>query len=174
MQKIILLIISFALASCASITPKELVRVNADLRGACHQLYALPRTDLSPDGHGYVGWVGHNRVFAIGDANGRQVCGFAHGGIASTSHDQLTEMALNSCNRRMPNGVGCQVYAIDADVVYSPTATMPTAPSVGYERTANTPPTTNIGIPEAKAKCLDLGFKAGTEGFGKCVLKFSN
>lgn len=26
---------------------------------------------------------------------------------------------------------------------------------------------------QAKAKCLDLGFKAGTESFGQCVLKVS-
>lgn len=29
-------------------------------------------------------------------------------------------------------------------------------------------------IEEAKAKCADLGFKANTEAFGKCVLKLTN
>jgi hypothetical protein len=29
-------------------------------------------------------------------------------------------------------------------------------------------------IGEAKAKCADLGFKANTEAFGKCVLKLTN
>jgi len=29
------------------------------------------------------------------------------------------------------------------------------------------------GIKDAKAKCLDLGFKPGTEVFGKCVLRLS-
>jgi hypothetical protein len=29
------------------------------------------------------------------------------------------------------------------------------------------------GIEEAKKKCVDLGFKNGTEGFGKCVLQLS-
>jgi hypothetical protein len=29
------------------------------------------------------------------------------------------------------------------------------------------------GIKDAKAKCLDLGFKPGTETFGKCVLRIS-
>ena len=31
----------------------------------------------------------------------------------------------------------------------------------------------NITMEKAKAKCLDLGFKAGTESFGQCVLKVS-
>jgi hypothetical protein len=31
-----------------------------------------------------------------------------------------------------------------------------------------------LSIEEAKAKCTDLGFKAKTEAFGKCVLKLSN
>jgi|GEM_PF-6380701 len=43
-------------------------------------------------------------------------------------------------------------------------------------------PTSNINVPatnptknlaDAKAKCLDLGFKTGTESFGSCVLKIS-
>jgi hypothetical protein len=34
--------------------------------------------------------------------------------------------------------------------------------------------TKTISIEEAKSKCTDLGFKAKTEAFGKCVLKLSN
>jgi len=43
-------------------------------------------------------------------------------------------------------------------------------------------PTSNTNLPaknptknlaDAKAKCLDLGFKNGTDGFGKCVLQLS-
>jgi len=34
--------------------------------------------------------------------------------------------------------------------------------------------TNNLDMDSAKKKCVDLGFKAGTEGFGKCVLKLSN
>jgi hypothetical protein len=31
----------------------------------------------------------------------------------------------------------------------------------------------NLGFSEAKKKCTDLGFKSGTEDFGKCVLQLS-
>ena len=35
------------------------------------------------------------------------------------------------------------------------------------------PPTPGMSIDEGKKKCADLGFKAGTEAFGNCVLKLS-
>lgn len=39
---------------------------------------------------------------------------------------------------------------------------------------SSAPPTTpNISIDDSKAKCSELGFKAGTEKFGDCVLKLS-
>lgn len=31
-----------------------------------------------------------------------------------------------------------------------------------------------VSMDDAKRKCLDLGFKVGTESFGQCVLKVSN
>jgi hypothetical protein len=38
---------------------------------------------------------------------------------------------------------------------------------------SNNQNTVQLNIEDAKKKCLDLGFKTGTEGFGKCVLQFS-
>ncbi|MBU3598568.1 hypothetical protein [Polynucleobacter bastaniensis] len=35
------------------------------------------------------------------------------------------------------------------------------------------PVTTLLSIEQAKSKCVDLGFKQGTEQFGNCVLKFT-
>ena len=41
-------------------------------------------------------------------------------------------------------------------------------------RTVQRPPvSTSLSIEQAKAKCVDLGFKQGTEQFGNCVLKFT-
>jgi hypothetical protein len=34
-------------------------------------------------------------------------------------------------------------------------------------------PTTSFSLDESVKKCTDLGFKTGTEGFGKCVLQLS-
>jgi hypothetical protein len=31
----------------------------------------------------------------------------------------------------------------------------------------------NLSIDQSKEKCVELGFKSGTEGFGKCVLQLS-
>ena len=36
-----------------------------------------------------------------------------------------------------------------------------------------TPPAPSVSLDEAKEKCTNLGFKTGTEGFGKCVLQLS-
>ena len=38
---------------------------------------------------------------------------------------------------------------------------------------AETKKTLSVSISEAKLKCADLGFKAGSEAFGNCVLKLS-
>jgi len=35
------------------------------------------------------------------------------------------------------------------------------------------PSATNLTMEQAKAKCIDLGFKTGTESFGQCVLKMT-
>jgi hypothetical protein len=39
--------------------------------------------------------------------------------------------------------------------------------------TPTTSQSNTVSIDEAKKKCTDLGFKTGTEGFGKCVLQLS-
>jgi hypothetical protein len=46
-------------------------------------------------------------------------------------------------------------------------------PSQTLQPTIQTKPSIRIDITDAKAKCLDLGFKSGTEAFGNCVLKIS-
>jgi hypothetical protein len=38
---------------------------------------------------------------------------------------------------------------------------------------SKSPQMESIGIDSAKSKCIDLGFKTGTEAFGKCVLQLS-
>jgi len=44
---------------------------------------------------------------------------------------------------------------------------------VKNELSSNNSQSSNINIDDAKKKCSDLGFKSGTEGFGKCVLQLS-
>ena len=47
------------------------------------------------------------------------------------------------------------------------------APQQTFQPTFQSKPATTIDIDDAKVKCLDLGFKLGTEVFGKCVLRLS-
>lgn len=46
-----------------------------------------------------------------------------------------------------------------------------TTPSINTNSTV--PQQNSSNIDDAKKKCSDLGFKTGTEGFGKCVLQLS-
>lgn len=50
-------------------------------------------------------------------------------------------------------------------------ASCPIKGSGSIDTTKSSPST--ITMDQAKAKCLDLGFKSGTESFGQCVLKVS-
>lgn len=71
------------LTSCATISPVEQSRINSDLKGECHTLYGSNVKNPKTGYWDYVGWTGHNRVFAIGNYDDKQACGFAHGGVLS-------------------------------------------------------------------------------------------
>jgi hypothetical protein len=45
--------------------------------------------------------------------------------------------------------------------------------SITYAQPTPVTPSNNISMDVAKQKCGELGFKSGTEGFGKCVLQLS-
>ena len=170
-----LCLVGLILISCASISSQEQSRISVDLQGDCQRLYGSNKKD-PVFGWDYVGWTGRNRVFAVGNANGQQSCGFAHDGVLGKSHNELAITALGICNSRMPGGIGCQVYAIDSNIVYSPSAIQTNSTPMSRPiNNSNPPPATSnsISIQDAKSKCSDLGFKSGTEGFGKCVLQLS-
>ena len=171
-NKITLLVGMLVLTSCASISPQEQVRVSADLKSPCLELYGNNLKNPVTGYWDYVGWTGHNRVFAIGNYNGGQACGFGHGGIATTTHDAAAMIAISTCNRSMPGGVGCQVYAIDSNIVYNPSTAVPIN---SYQPTTQPSGSSSgaVSIDVAKAKCKDLGFNFKTEDFGKCVLQLS-
>jgi hypothetical protein len=175
MRKILAILVSLTLTSCVSMTPDEQSRVSIDLKGQCYEMYASVKTNLGADGYGYIGWKGARRVFAVGNkANGAQSCSFYKGGIYS--YEELKSLAVDNCNRGMDGRVGCQVYAIDSNIVSTPRPYIPLPSTVVEEKKVNLPAVVevnSIGISEAKNKCQELGFKAGTEGFGKCVLRLS-
>lgn len=170
-----LLLAGLLLSSCATISSHEQSRISVDLKAECHKLYGSNVKDPA-FGWDYVGWTGHNRVFAVGNAsNGQQACGFAHDGVLGKSHNELASIALGICNGRMPGGVGCQVYAIDSNIVYSPFAAQTNLIPMNAPITNSAPTSSanSMNMQDAKNKCADLGFKPGTEGFATCVLRIS-
>ena len=54
--------------------------------------------------------------------------------------------------------------------IRQPSSSLPTQP---VNNSTQIPPKPLTAMEQAKAKCLDLGFKAGTESFGQCVLKIA-
>jgi outer membrane protein len=52
-------------------------------------------------------------------------------------------------------------------------ATIPESKAIILEKSVSSPSIKSNSMDDYKKKCGDLGFKAGTEGFGKCVLQLS-
>ena len=173
---LILCLVGLALISCASISPREQVRISADLKDDCYRLYGSNTKNPVTGQWDYVGMTGFNRVFAVGNFGDRQACAFSSAGVLASTHEELAVKAINTCNQAMPGGTGCQIYAIDSNIVYSPYATQASSTPMSRPTiNSNPPPATSnsISIKDAKSKCSDLGFKTGTEDFGKCVLKLT-
>jgi hypothetical protein len=57
------------------------------------------------------------------------------------------------------------------DCIRQPEVTKQVVPQVTLPTTPIKP--AEVDLSDAKKKCSDLGFKSGTEGFGKCVLQLS-
>lgn len=55
-----------------------------------------------------------------------------------------------------------------------PATQLITKPQIQTFTTTNNATELKTQIEEAKTKCVELGFKANTEAFGKCVLKLTN
>ena len=60
-----------------------------------------------------------NRAFAIGvPSSGGQVCQYQFGGALRYSNDEIKELAITECNKRMPTGSGCVLYARNNEIIY--------------------------------------------------------
>jgi len=64
--------------------------------------------------------------------------------------------------------VGTTYWSYQCNGMQAPSYSVPPASPV-----QKPPVPTSLSIEQAKSKCVDLGFKSGTEGFGKCVLQFT-
>lgn len=64
----------------------------------------------------------------------------------------------------------CPPFLWDSEYTF----TKPSAPPVStFQPNASPVQQNSTSMDNAKKKCSDLGFKSGTEGFGKCVLQLS-
>lgn len=59
------------------------------------------------------------KAFAIGTPSyGNQVCQYQSGGGLRFSDDEIKELAITECNKRMPTGTGCFLYARNNEIIY--------------------------------------------------------
>ena len=176
MIKAILLAIGslVGLASCAYTTSSEVTSADRYLKDNWKEAYLSSRTSVSSDGFGYQYHRYRVRAFAAANYGDTQVCGWWHGPWG-TPQSEANLMAVNSCNKRLPQGLTCAVYAEDDRIVNAP----PNYPIVAQvspqnnlnEGKSSTPPSSSMSIEDAKKKCGgDFAIPAGTERFGKCVL----
>jgi len=107
------------LSSCAYTTQTEISSADRYLRGVCKEAYLNSRTSASSDGFGYQYHRGRVRAFAVATYGDNQVCGWWHGPWG-TAQSQANLMAVNACNKRLPSGLACVVYAEDDRIVNIP------------------------------------------------------
>jgi hypothetical protein len=102
-------------------------------------------------------------------------------------YDQATTNELNSRAVEICSQLGgvksLPAYSYSVPIgwkvsLYQCNGPPPTSPAPLRNWSAPTGPTVQIlpaaaGLDEAKSKCFDLGFLAGSESFGSCVLKLS-
>ena len=59
------------------------------------------------------------KAFAIGTPSyGNQVCQYQSGGGLRFGDDEIKELAITECNKRMPTGTGCVLYARNNEIIY--------------------------------------------------------
>ena len=60
-----------------------------------------------------------NKAFAIGvPSSGLQACQYQYGGALRYSNEEIKELAITECNKRMPTGTGCVLYARNNEIIY--------------------------------------------------------
>ncbi len=113
-----LLVIVF-LAACATPPAETTQKVSEDLVGSCRdRFYRGVLGDGSNANTGYQYNSHMRRSFAIGYQGGNQYCSHAWGGWAVTTQEQTDQLALANCNKAIPRGYGCVVYANGNNIIY--------------------------------------------------------
>lgn len=165
-------LIALGVSGCAHVTTGERVAAERHLKSPCLEAFLSSRTTASSDGFGYQYWRYQPRAFAVANYGDQQVCGWYRGSVGA-DRSSINEEAIQTCNKYLPPGLVCGLFAVDDSIVGVPTShSIQQVPRENIQKPSPTPPS-QLGIDKAKIKCADLGFKLGTEGFGKCVLQLS-
>lgn len=117
----------------------------------------------------------------FGCASNRDVYGGDGGTLydyfASRNYGEVVRRANQYCTSRglgapsvQKTREGCFFCMTEYDE-YSFTCSQAMNTNSKYESTA--PPPARVSMDEAKNKCIAMGFKAGTDGLGKCVLQLT-
>jgi hypothetical protein len=127
-------------------------------------------------------------VFAVATEGDKQVCGLSDSVRDDAIFwENLDSAALGRCNVLRPQyGISspCGIFAHNWDILWTgsiypgpmPVSAPAPTPVITPQQQLPNPPTPQQAQPAASlddAKCADLGFKAGTETFGECVIKLS-
>lgn len=166
----IIVLAVLGLSGCAQVTPGEQMAAEKHLKSSCLQAYVSSRTNVSSDGFGYQYWRYKPRAFAAANYGDQQVCGWYAGGWGD-DRNNINQLAVQSCNKYLPAGLTCGLFAVDDSIVG-----VPPSHTIYQDHKQSTPKNLSshqVGIDEAKSKCKDLGIKSGTEAFGRCVLQLS-
>ena len=110
--------------SHAELSAETLQRAQKELTGDCYEIFSLLKTDKSTSGNGYGALSGHHKVFVIGENSNVQSCFMNTTGylfFGPLNFNLLIKRTLAECNKAMPAGHSCEIYAKDDNIVYIPT-----------------------------------------------------
>ncbi len=158
------------ISGCAHVTSGERVAAERYLKSPCLEAFLSSRTTSSSDGFGYQYWRYKPRAFAVANYGDQQVCGWYVGAVGA-DRNAINQAAIQTCNQYLPSGLVCGLFAIDDTVVGVPAShSIQQVPKENVQKNSSSQ---QPDIDKAKIKCAELGFKTGTEEFGKCVLRLS-
>ncbi len=128
MKRLLLLLLAYLQLSAgvaqAELSAETLQRAQKELAGNCYEIFSVLKTDKSTSGNGYGALSGHHKVFVIGENGNVQRCFMNTTGylfFGPLNFGLLIKRILAECNKAMPAGHSCEIYAKDDNIVYIPT-----------------------------------------------------
>ena len=122
MKRQLLLLLAYLLSpsfSHAELSAETLQRAQKELSGVCYEGFSVSKTDKTTSGKGYKSLSGYHKVFVVGHSSNGQVCYFdTTGYFMASTFDQLLQRTLLACNKALPPGHSCEIYAKDDNIVY--------------------------------------------------------